>query len=184
MAIFGAGLAGPGASTAVDFDGESASVLSASPFQVNAIVPPDLAPGTHTLRITSAYGTAQQTVTVSTVAPAIFLVGSPAVGAVTNQDNSLNSPSNPLVRGQTLVVYATGLGAVVKQGQLSVTAVPVTVVLSGQELPVAFAGLTPGIPGLYQVNVAIPTATPPGLGISLTLKQGGQMSNIVSVTLQ
>ena len=184
MAIFGVGLAGPGASTAVDFDGESASVLSASPFQVNAIVPPDLAPGTHTLRITSAYGTAQQTVTVSTVAPAIFLVGSPAVGAVTNQDNSLNSPSNPLVRGQTLVVYATGLGAVVKQGQLSVTAVPVTVVLSGQELPVAFAGLTPGIPGLYQVNVAIPTATPPGLGISLTLKQGGQMSNIVSVTLQ
>ena len=48
---------------------------------------------------------------VSAVAPAIFQIGNPAVGAVTNQDNTLNSLSTPLVRGQTLVIYCTGLGA-------------------------------------------------------------------------
>jgi uncharacterized protein (TIGR03437 family) len=57
-------------------------------------------------------------------------------------------------------------------------------VLNGTELPVLFAGLTPGYIGLYQANVIIPAATPPGLGISLTLKQGGQRSNSVDLALQ
>ena len=56
--------------------------------------------------------------------------------------------------------------------------------LNGQELPVAYAGLTPGYIGLYQVNLAVPASTPPGLGISLTLKQGGVLSNTISVALQ
>ena len=47
-----------------------------------------------------------------------------------------------------------------------------------------FAGLAPGYVGLYQVNVPIPAAAPPGLGISLTLKEGGQVSNTVIVALQ
>jgi uncharacterized protein (TIGR03437 family) len=60
----------------------------------------------------------------------------------------------------------------------------VTVVLNGVELPVAFAGLAPGYAGLYQVNVTIPAGTVPGLGISLTLKQGGQVSNSVIVAIE
>ena len=103
---------------------------------------------------------------------------------VTNQNGTLNGPDNPLHRGQVLLVYATGLGAVVRQGQVSMTAAPVTVVLNGQELPVAFAGLAPGATGEYQVNVVIPASTPPGLGIPLTLKQGGRLSNTVTIALQ
>ena len=38
--------------------------------------------------------------------------------------------------------------------------------------------------GLYQVNVLIPAATPPGLGIPLMLKVAGQLSNIVVLALQ
>jgi uncharacterized protein (TIGR03437 family) len=49
---------------------------------------------------------------------------------------------------------------------------------------VEFFGLAPGYVGLYQVNVPIPAATPPGLGVSLTLKEGGQVSNAVAVALQ
>ena len=70
-------------------------------------------------------------------------------------------PSNPLPRGQQLVIYCTGLGATMAQGQLSVAASPVTVLLNGQPLTPAFAGMTPGVPGLYQVNVAIPRQLPP-----------------------
>ena len=188
MAIFGTGLAGPGVpsgpATTVDMDGTIATVLWASGFQINAQVPAGIAPGVHTLRVRSVYGTAQQSVSVSAIAPEIFLIGNSGMGAVLNQDFSMNGPANPLPRGQVLVVYSTGLGAVAKQGQLSVTTTAVTAVVNGQELAVQFAGLAPGYIGLYQVNVPIPAGTPPGLGISLTLKEGGQLSNTVAVALQ
>jgi uncharacterized protein (TIGR03437 family) len=185
VSIFGVGLAGPGKETAVDMDGTALRMLLATPFQINAEVPLVMAPGVHSLRVQSAYGSMQQTVTVSAVAPGIFLlIGNPPIGAITNQNYSLIEPSNPLPRGQAMVIFATGLGAVTQSGQLSVTSAPVTVVLNGTELPPAFAGLAPGYIGLYQVNVLIPPSTPPGLGIPLTLRVGGQTSNTVSVSVQ
>jgi uncharacterized protein (TIGR03437 family) len=184
----GTGLATSGTATSgtttLDIDGSPVPVLAVSPFQINAMVPFGIAPGTHNLQVRSAFGSAQQPVAVSAVAPAIFLLGNPPVGAVVNQDGTLNAPNNPARRGQVVVVYATGLGAVTKQGQVSNTATPVTLVLNGQELAAAFAGLAPGSAGEYQVNVLIPATTPPGLGISLTLKQGGQLSNTVTLALQ
>ncbi|HXB70741.1 MAG TPA: Ig-like domain-containing protein [Candidatus Acidoferrales bacterium] len=184
MAIFGTGLAGSAQATSVDMDGTVLRLIYTSAFQINAEVPAGIAPGVHTMRIQSAFGEIEQPVTVSAVAPEIFLVGNPPVGALVNPDNSLNGPLNPLARGQALVIYCTGLGAVTKSGQLSVASTPVTVVLNGTALPAAFAGLTPGYIGLYQVNVIVPAATPPGLGIFLTLKQGEQLSNSLVLALQ
>src|SRR5262249_1475418 len=156
--------------TTVDFDGATATVLVATPFQVNAQVPASLTPGQHTVHLQSPFGAAQQTVIVSALAPAIFLIGSPPAGAIGNQDGSLNTPAKPLTRGQVLVIYATGLGSVTagKSG-LSTANAPVSVILNGSELPAAFAGLAPGFIGLNQINVAIPASTPPGTGISLML---------------
>jgi uncharacterized protein (TIGR03437 family) len=148
-------------------------------------VPATILAGSHVLRVKSAFGTAQQTVTVSAVSPGIFMVGVPPSGAIENYpDESLNAANNPVARGQALIVFATGLGAVTKQSQFSTTTAPVTAVLNGVEMPVSFAGLAPGFVGLYQVNLLIPSATPPGLGISLTLKQAGQVSNTVFVSLR
>jgi uncharacterized protein (TIGR03437 family) len=184
VSIFGVGLSGPGKTTSVDMDGTTLRMLVATAFQINAEVPLGMAPGVHSLRVQSAYGMAQQSVMVSAVAPAIFLLGNPPIGAITNTNYSLIGPSNPLPRGQSMVIYATGLGAVTQRSQLSVTNAPVTVVLNGTELPSDFAGLAPGYIGLYQVNVMIPASTPPGLGIPLSLKVGGQLSNAVSVSVQ
>jgi uncharacterized protein (TIGR03437 family) len=184
MAIFGTGLSGASAPTSVTVDGAAAAVLFASGFQVNAQVPPGIAPGMHTVQVTSAYGTAQQAVAVSAVFPAIFLLGSPSAGAVLNQDNSVNTPMMPLPRGQILQVFATGLGATAQQGGYSIATDTVTAVVNGAELPALFAGLAPGFVGLYQVNIMIPTTMPPGSGIFLTLKEGGQLSNPVSIALQ
>ena len=184
VSIFGSGLASTAGSTTVDIDGEALTVLSASAFQINAVLPADVTQGSHTLRVKSPFGAAQQPVTVSAVAPAIFLVGTPPVGAVENADGSLNGLSNPAGRGQELVVFATGLGATNKKGSLSVTITTVTVLVNGIESAVDFAGLAPGFVGLYQVNVPIPPNSVPGLGVSLTLKQGGQLSNSVNVAIQ
>jgi uncharacterized protein (TIGR03437 family) len=179
--IFGSGLSG----AAVDFDGTPAAVLAAFPFQVNAQVPVSVAPGTHTLSVKSTFGSAQQMVTISAVSPAIFLVGNPPSGAVENQDGTLNLTSNPLPRGQVLIVYCTGLGPVTGSNNgLFTTNSTITVNLSGTELPVAFAGLTPGFTGLYQVNVPIPPGTPPASGLSLKIDGLGQSSNSVQVAIQ
>jgi uncharacterized protein (TIGR03437 family) len=187
MSIFGSGLAGASSNSAttVDFDGIPAAVLAAMPFQVNAQVPASVTPGQHLLSVHSPFGSASQTVTVSLVAPVIFLLSDGVTGAVENQDGTLNSQANPLSRGQVLVVYATGLGAVTAgNGGLSTVNSAVAAVVNGIELPASYAGLAPGFIGLYQVNIPIPAATPPGSGTPLTLKQGEQISNSVNIALQ
>lgn len=182
--IFGTGLSGSGTPTTVEMDGTAMRVIFATPFQINVEVPLGMAPGVHLLRVQSMYGSSQQSVTVSAVAPGIFMIGNPPLGAITNQINQLVAPSNPLPRGQAMVIYATGLGAVTQNGQLSQTKAAATVLLNGVELPTFFAGLAPGWIGLYQVNVTIPKDTPPGLSIPLTLRVGGQQSNTALVALQ
>jgi uncharacterized protein (TIGR03437 family) len=184
MTIFGTGLSGSASATTADMDGVAVPILFSSPFQINAVVPQSIAAGVHVLTVHSPYGASQQSVSVAAVAPAIFLVGNPPTGAVLNQNYTLNGPANPLPRGQVLSLYATGLGAVSSRGGYSVTNTAVSVVAGGTELPASFAGLAPGFIGLYQVNVTIPTSFPPNLGATLTLKQGGQMSNPVVVAFQ
>lgn len=181
FSIFGSGLSGPGTATTVDFDGVSATVMAATPFQINAMVPPTVTPGAHVLRVQSAFGVTQQTVTVSAVSPGIFLIGDPPTGAVENSgDYSVNTSSNPAARGQALIIYATGLGTL-NQGIADAT---VTAVLNGVEMPVQYAGAAPGWPGLNQVNVVLPASMPPGLGLSLMLKVSGQASNTVYVSIR
>jgi uncharacterized protein (TIGR03437 family) len=184
ISIFGSGLSDPSVQSALDMDGTALPVLLASPFQINAVVPADVPAGSHTLTVHSAFGAAQQQITVAAVAPGIFQLGNPPVGAITNVSYALIGPANPLPRGQSLVIFATGLGTVTENGELSNTNATVTVVLNGAELPVQFAGLAPGYAGLYQVNVAVPSSTPPGLGIPLSLKVGGQLSNTVTTAIQ
>jgi uncharacterized protein (TIGR03437 family) len=184
LSIFGSGLSDDSSKTTADLDGTPLTVLLASPFQINAAVPATVSVGSHTLAVHSAFGSAQQQVAVSAVAPGIFQIGNPPIGAVTNNKYELISPTNPLSRGQSLVIFATGLGAVTQSGSLFRTAATVTAVLNGVELPVQFAGLAPGFAGLYQVNVAVPAGTAPGLGLPLSLKVGGQTSNTVMIAIQ
>ncbi|MGH9719917.1 MAG: hypothetical protein ACRD8O_06865, partial [Bryobacteraceae bacterium] len=183
-AIFGAGLSGASGLTTVEFGGAPAQVVSRSPFQLNIEVPIALSPGPHNVRIQAPHGAAEQTVEVRQNAPAIFLLGVSRQGAVVNQDGRLNSPVLAARRGQAVIIYATGLGAVDRSGALSIARLPVSVVLNGRPLPAAFAGLAPGFVGLYQVNVPIPADTPPGLNLPLLLRQNGADSNAVVLALQ
>jgi len=184
MAIFGTGLAGTKGNTSVALDGQPVRIVSVSLFQINAEVPLDAATGVHTLTVRSDYGSLDQPVEIRDVAPAIFVVGNPPQGAVVNQSGALNGASSPIVRGQVITVYGTGLGAVLPSGQLSVVSTPVTVLLNNQEFPVSFAGLAPGFIGLYQVNVPMPVGVAPGLDQTLALKQGNAVSNSVTVSIQ
>jgi uncharacterized protein (TIGR03437 family) len=174
--MFGAGLAG----ATIQINGQAAKIVAATPFQVNAQVPPTVTPGTVPLTISSANGTAQQQVAITSVAPAIFSI-SATQAAITNVDNTLNTPSNPALRGSYLIVYATGFGAVSASGSATT---PLSVVIGGVTIPATYAGISAGGTGLNQANVLLPATMPPGLALPLYLKQGSTVSNTVSVAIQ
>jgi uncharacterized protein (TIGR03437 family) len=193
FSLFGAGLAAPNSGnatgTTVSVSGQAAQVLLATPFQINAQVPPGVTPGTAPIQITSSFGTATQSVTVQATSPGIFVVGLASdgvnsLGAVVNQNGALNGPSSPAMRGSTVTIYCTGLGSTSIKNGLSLTTGPVKAVLSSTVLPVAFSGLAPGFIGLYQVNLVIPVSTAPGLLIPLTLQASGVLSNTLVLAVQ
>jgi uncharacterized protein (TIGR03437 family) len=183
ISIYGAGLASAGSPTTVTINSLPAFVYIATPFQVNAQIPADVKPGSASVNVTSGNGALERQVTVRAVAPAIFSVG-PGQAAITNRNNSLNTPTNPVLRGSAIVIYGTGFGATAGAGALKTTVTPMTAVIGNTELATAFAGLTPGFVGLYQSNVILPDTLPPGLSLPLTLKQGDAVSNTVVVSVQ
>jgi uncharacterized protein (TIGR03437 family) len=181
--VFGSGLARSGTDTTVQLDGTSLQTVAQNSFQLSAVMPLDIGSGQHNLTLNSAYGIASQGVTLSDVAPAIFLVGS-SQGAILNQNGTLNGADNPAKRGETIVIFGTGCGAVTLQNQLNVVNTTVSVSLNGTVLNPAFAGLSPGFVGLYQVNVLVPLSTPPGVALPLSIQQAGISSNPATVAIQ
>jgi len=188
ISIFGSGLFGPGAATSVSIGGLPAPVLCSSAFQVNTQIPLALAPGPYMITVRSSFGSFDQPIVLIEVDPGIFLLGTnqdgTTVGAIVNQSGAVNRPVAPAKRGETIVLYGTGFGAVTENGGLPRTVMPVTAVLAGTDLPVAYAGLTPGFVGLYQINVPLPASIPPGLSVPFFLRQGAAESNTVRLAIQ
>ena len=101
--------------------------------------------------------------------------------------------ASPAVRGEVLAVFATGLGPVqppVDAGRpapaspLSITTLPVTATVGGAPAPVIFAGLAPGLVGVYQVNLSVPSSAPSGNDVPLTLSVGVVASNPVGIAIR
>jgi|GEM_PF-2175458 len=173
----------------VHINGEPVPLYAAFPSQVNFQLPFDLPPGEASLVfIQNGRRGASILIPIEETAPGIFplneAVAGPGRGVVQNQDFSLNTPDNPASPGQAVVVYTTGLGAVdnpVPAGQstpsspLSQTIAEVAATVGGQVAQVAFAGLTPGFVGLYQVNLVVPQLDPGDHEIIITA--GANASN-------
>jgi uncharacterized protein (TIGR03437 family) len=95
----------------------------------------------------------------------------------------MNSPTTPAQRGKVLTIYCTGLGAVDGATPANVQT-QVSGILNGVAIDAMFAGLTPGYIGLYQVDLLVPVATPPGIDVPLLLRQPESDSNTVFVAIQ
>jgi uncharacterized protein (TIGR03437 family) len=119
---------------------------------------------------------------MSSFAPVLYELSS---GVVAAQDANFNAigASNPAKRGQTIVIYAGGLGPVSVQGGLSVTRSLPAVLIGGQAGDVMFSGLTPGYPSLYQINVVVPQSLSRAI-ILFGSQIGGQTSNASGITVQ
>jgi len=99
---------------------------------------------------------------------------------VANEINVLSTCAAPVKAGDILQVYATGLGLATSDGTesgiklangtvapadgsvLHRLVTPLAVTVGGVFAETVFAGLAPGYAGLYQINIRIPAAAPPG----------------------
>lgn len=158
--------------------------VSAAGGQVNAVV-----------RV-NGVGSEATPLSIAPTAPGLFTADFGAGRAIAvNPDGTLAQPqgslgaSRPAAIGETIVLYASGLGETNPPGitgedsleddgsfvRRDVTA-PVRVLIGGVEATVVFAGLSPQFVGVYQLNVTVPPGLEPGDAVSIVVEAGGRSS--------
>jgi uncharacterized protein (TIGR03437 family) len=174
----------------VQMGGENVPLFYVGPSQINAQVPFGAPQGTQIPIVVHAGGqqSAPQTYLIGAVLPGIFQ-NDGAAAALDSQSRPI-TPSNPARMGDTLQLFATGLGLtdpVVETGAASPSSSSVrsrvSVSVGGVEVPVVFQGLAPTYVGLYQVNIALPSSLTPGNDVPIVIRQNGIASNTVSIPL-
>jgi len=161
----------------------AAPIYYVSPTQISVLVPFETSSPVAQFQVINN-GTVSNVVTelVNLTTPGVFTTpnfNGLGYGAVQhNADGTPVSPSSPAQPGEYVNVYLTGLGAVspaIADGAapplspLSYTSNTITADIGGVAATVAFGGLAPGLAGLYQVSLQIPSAAAAGdntLGIS------------------
>jgi uncharacterized protein (TIGR03437 family) len=161
------------ADTQVLLNGNPAGLFFVSPGQINVPLPLSLPTGgTVDIQVVrqstgQVYGGAE--IALAPASPGLFTIGGTGTGQVAalNQDNSVNSPTNPVLRGQTIQLFGTGQGPVPNAppdgmpatGQVPTATTP-QVLIGGTYVPSAnilYSGLAPYLVGVWQINVTIPS---------------------------
>jgi uncharacterized protein (TIGR03437 family) len=167
-------------------------MIFVSPERVNAQLPFQT-DGNVTMILRTPGGVSDNfNLTILPTAPSVFRNG--VAGPVTDapavlraRNNQLVTASNPIHRGDSLVIYLTGMGrtspaveaGLPSPGDPPVSVlVPPVVTLGDVELPVEFAGLAPGQIGVYQINAVVPGWVPADMAAPLTVRQGGASTTI------
>lgn len=167
----------------VTIGGRVAYVNYISPGQINVQVPGNVPSGSSLPLVINSRGlvTAPMTLQIrarapGVLAPASFKVGDRQYVVAVRPNGTFvangsipNVPAAPAVPGETVTLYGTGFGFVRGAsigGQIAAIAAPlidtVEVKLSGQSATVSYAGLAPGLVGVYQINLIIPSGVPDG----------------------
>jgi uncharacterized protein (TIGR03437 family) len=220
VSIFGTNLAATTASASsvplstslggvtVTFDNVPAPLIfvshsAANGDQINAQVPYEIAGKSSTqVVVTNGSASSPQTVQLAAQAPGIFSIGNGQAVAYGNTDYAFAAPTGsiPGVNAhpakiqdpQTLVILATGLGAVtpaITTGAGDPTTIHNTtgtpvVTVGGINAQVVFSGILPGFPGVYQINIIVPAGAPTGNAVPLQIQMGGiTTSNQITIAV-
>jgi len=138
--------------------------------QINVQLPWDLPTGANTVMVSGGGASATAAFNVVPAAPGIFVWGSNQA-VVQNQDLTLNQPAKPAKAGSWVTVYLTGIGPLDNPVGLgdatpaqplsrATTAAQATV--GGMAAQIYFIGMTPGLVGLAQANIQVPSTLAPG----------------------
>jgi uncharacterized protein (TIGR03437 family) len=174
-------------SVTVTINGRSAYVYYISPSQINVLAPDDPATGSVPVQVTTSQGASNIVqANKQAAAPALFSYSQMGGYYAIAQDPRTYSliapvglfgaatPTLPAVPGETLILYATGLGAVAS-GQPAGQLVPapstltnsLKVTIGSQTASVQFAGLIGS--GLYQLNLIVPDLPPGDASVVLSV---------------
>jgi len=143
------GTAFTGKNVSATFNAIPATIFFSNDTQINLLVPADLGSVASSQLVVTVDGSSSTAaaVQVAPFEPAIF------PNALLNQDGTLNSAANAAHIGSVVYFFATGLSGT---GQISVH-------IGNQEIDALYyAGPAPGLPGVQQVNLVIPTSLAPG----------------------
>ena len=169
------------AGTTVTIGGQAAFIAYASPGQVNALVPSNVATGQQQITVTTAIGTSNSyPVTVNAtaagllapVAPVDFNIGGMQYVVALFPDNQTfvlppgaipGVPSRRAKPGDVIVIYGVGFGPVnpnVPAGQVAqvnnTLTLPFQIFFGSTPATLNYWGLGPGETGVYQFNVVVP----------------------------
>lgn len=123
---------------------------------------------------------------LASASPGLFTLGSSSTGqvaAINAVDGTVNSATNPVVRGQFIELFGTGQGFVPggpADGQAPTGPVPTPAtpqILLGSStgatfIPasdITYSGLAPSLVDVWQINVQIPATAPAGANVPITV---------------
>jgi uncharacterized protein (TIGR03437 family) len=165
-----------------------AAIYYVSPTQINFLMP-DVRPGEVAIRVSrdSLYGP-EVRVPTGDASPALFQMD-PEFAIATRADGSLLSRDAPGRPREVIVLYATGLGLTRPRflnGEVPSSAAVLErlaefrILIADKQLvpaDVLYAGVAPGFPGLYQINLRLPADFEPNpvvrIGLGEVLSPAG-----------
>jgi len=175
-------------------NGESVPLLAVTPWQINAQLPQTVpaAPATFQVRVGNVALPAAS-VQVSSISPENFVIpftrgnlSYPQAAAFHAGTRILADMDHPAAAGETLEIYGLGFGVtdpLVAAGVPS-PASPLArahqmpqLQIGGVDAAIKFAGLTPGVVGVYQVNAVVPQGLAAGLQNLTWSGPGGPVDN-------
>lgn len=191
--LLGAGFTASSAVVVVDSTGEghTAGVLSVSPGRIDYLVPEDTAIGKGVVMVsTGTQITAAATVSIEAISPGLFTLpgGNMAAALVQRTRENGTQSIEPITGGIDLgpatekvflLLFGTGIRGL-NSGQAA------TARVAGHEVEVTFAGRQGGfgLPGLDQVNLALPRSLA-GLGqVDITFSIDGWDANVVQAIMR
>ncbi|HWE50023.1 MAG TPA: IPT/TIG domain-containing protein, partial [Bryobacteraceae bacterium] len=200
--------------TQVFLGGQPMPLYYASPTQINALVPQNL-PANTVLQMVVQRGSTRSApipLVITPYQPGIYSrnqagtgQGSIEISGTALLAAPASANSRPAQRGADYIaIYCTGLGPVAGENgeappadgvaasypPLYKTIAPVHVTVGGIDAPVVFAGLTPTLVGLYQVDAQVPDGAPAGDAIPVTIAitdpatGAVSQSNMVTIAVQ
>jgi uncharacterized protein (TIGR03437 family) len=160
----------------------NAQILSSAQYPILVVAPKDipLGPATVTLTLDSMTYPPNQ-VRIVRASIGIFTMSPSGLGPATAQNISdtgstvLNQLTSPALPGQYVTLWATGLG--------DFTTPDVTVSIAGKLVQPSFAGPSPGLPGVDQINFNVPTDVTFGCYVPVTVSAGTYASNSPTIAL-
>ena len=176
--------------TSLRVNGVPSPIYYVSPTQVNAQIPYEVSPGVATVTVlTRANLLPPVALTIQTSAPGLFLFGRNRA-LVQNQDGVINGPGYPATPGSIVTAYLTGQGPLdlpIPSGNaapsdpLIATVAGISATIGGQNVEITFAGMAPGLVGVFQVNLRVPPFTADDYPLAVAVGSAISNSGLITV---